>query len=197
MNPTTNIYDEICSDKRHVNGKTLERVIRLAVEIAREGREGRKIGTIFTVGDHKAVMEHSRPLVLDPLKGHHDADKLITKADARESIKELAQLDGAFVISDHGVAVSAARYLDANSDGINLPLGLGSRHMAGASITRTTGAVAVVVSESSVVRLFDDGDFIAEVIPELWMMRQYDSPLDGALTERTADDDVTVLSKPE
>lgn len=28
----------------------------------------------------------------------------------------------------------------------------------------------VVVSESSVVRVFDDGKLVAEIIPELWML---------------------------
>ena len=31
--------------------RTLEQVLQLAVEIAREGREGRKIGTLFVIGD--------------------------------------------------------------------------------------------------------------------------------------------------
>ena len=46
--------------------------MELAVEIAREGREGRKIGTLFAVGDHEEVLARSRPLILDPLAGHTD-----------------------------------------------------------------------------------------------------------------------------
>jgi DNA integrity scanning protein DisA with diadenylate cyclase activity len=45
-------------------------VIELAVEIAREGREGRRIGTLFTIGDGEQVLEHSRPLILDPIARH-------------------------------------------------------------------------------------------------------------------------------
>ena len=45
--------------------------------------------------------------------------------------------------------------------------------MAAASITRTTSAVAVVVSESSMVPVFDNGGIVGEIIPELWMLRQY------------------------
>ncbi len=45
--------------------------------------------------------------------------------------------------------------------------------MAAASITRATEAVAVVVSESSMVRVFDNGSIVGEIIPELWMLRQY------------------------
>ncbi|QIN84993.1 hypothetical protein GBA63_01995 [Rubrobacter tropicus] len=164
---------EICSEERGVDNRTLKKVVELAVEIAREGREGRKIGTLFTVGDHEEVLVRSRPLILDPLTGHPDDKKRVKDPDMRETIKELAQLDGAFVVSDGGVVVSAARYLDAASRNLDIPLGLGSRHMAAASISRNTGTVAVAVSESSTVRVFDEGGVVAEVVPEVWMLRGY------------------------
>ena len=151
----------------------LESVLNLAIEIAREGREGRKIGTLFTVGDPEVVLEQSRPLVMDPLLGHPDGDKHIGRPNMREAIKEFAQLDGGFVIDADGVVRSAARYFDASSQGIDLPQGLGSRHMAGASISRNTKAVAVVVSESSMVRILQDGEVASEIVPELWMLRRY------------------------
>ena len=164
---------EICSEERGVDNRTLKKVVELAVEIAREGREGRKIGTLFTVGDHEEVLVRSRPLILDPLIGHPDDKKRVKDPDMRETIKELAQLDGAFVVSDGGVVVSAARYLDAASGNLDIPLGLGSRHMAAASISKNTGTVAVAVSESSTVRVFDEGGVVAEVVPEVWMLRGY------------------------
>ena len=75
-------------------------------------------------------------------------------------------MDGAFIISGDGHALSAARYIETIARHVDLPLGLGSRHMAAASISKETDAVAVVVSESdSVVRLFDDGELVAEIIP--------------------------------
>ena len=164
---------EICSEERGVNNNTLKRVVELAVEIAREGREGRKIGTLFAVGDHEEVLARSRPLILDPLAGHTDEKKHVKDPDMRETVKELAQLDGAFIVSDSGVVASAARYLDAASENLDLPLGLGSRHMAAASISQNTNAVAVAVSESSTVRVFDEGKVVAEVVPEVWMLRGY------------------------
>ncbi len=167
MYTDTNLFKEICSEKRNVNPQVLEQTITLAVEIAREGREGRKIGTLFVVGDTERVMKTSRPLILDPLAGHPDERKSIFDPDLRETIKELAQLDGAFVVSDAGVVLSAARYVDTVSDDLDVPLGLGSRHWAAASVSKRTGAVAVAVSESSMVRIFDDGDLISEITPEL------------------------------
>ncbi len=56
-------------------------------------------------------------------------------------------------------------------------MGLGSRHMAAAWITRQTRAVAIVASESAVVRVFDAGTIVAEIIPELWLLNYLDSAL--------------------
>lgn len=159
------------SFNRHdVAFEIIDQTVQLAVEIAREGREGRKIGTLFTIGDEEAVLQRSVNLILDPLLHHPDAVKQIGQPSARETIKELAQLDGAFVVTAEGVVCSACRYLNASATGLALPLGLGSRHVAGASISQQTNALAVVVSESSVVRVFDDGKIVAEIIPELWML---------------------------
>jgi DisA bacterial checkpoint controller nucleotide-binding len=53
---------------------------------------------------------------------------------------------------------------------IDLPLGLGSRHLAAASISQRLGAIAIVVSESGVVRVFHRGEIEATLIPELWLL---------------------------
>jgi diadenylate cyclase len=190
------LFEEICSEKRQVNKQVLEHTISLAVEIAREGREGRKIGTLFVVGDSGEVTKRSKPLILDPLHGHPDETKQIENPDTRETIKELAQLDGAFLVSNAGVVLSAARYIDAASESLDLPLGLGSRHMAGASISRQTNAVAVVVSESSMVRMFDDGELVSEIVPELWMFDGYQSRMEGRTFTRR-DEDITVIGRAE
>jgi diadenylate cyclase len=190
------LYEEICSERRAVNTRVLKQVVSLAVEIAREGREGRKIGTLFVVGDSGEVMRRSKPMILDPLQGHPEEDKHIEDPNTRETVKELAQLDGAFVVSNAGVVLSAARYIDAASDSLKLPLGLGSRHMAGASISRQTNAVAVVVSESSMVRMFEDGELVSEIVPELWMIEGYRSRVEGQTLTRQ-EEDITVISRAE
>ena len=198
MDLRKDLFKEICSERRGINTWVLEQAVTLAVEIAREGREGRKIGTLFVIGDADEVLKSSRPLILDPLAGHPDEAKRIDDPNLRETLKELAQLDGAFVVSEDGIVVSAARYIDTVSDSLNVPLGLGSRHVAAASVSHRTGAVAVTVSESSMVRVFDDGELISEITPELWMLGRYSSYLEGLpSTTRRGDDEVTVVSRTE
>jgi len=158
----------LCSVDRR---RTLEEVIQLAVEIAREGREGRKIGTLFVVGNVDDVVARSRPLLLDPLYGHPAELLHIDRPDLRETVKELAQLDGAFIVADDGTFVSAGRYIEVDlTDSANFLSGLGTRHAAGASISRSTNAIAVVVSQSSIVRIFARGKVKAEIVPELFLL---------------------------
>ncbi|MBA3441980.1 MAG: hypothetical protein H0T92_19135 [Pyrinomonadaceae bacterium] len=64
------MFESIRALVRHCNCKCPEPTIELAVEIAREGREGRLIGTLLTFGDADAVIARSRSLILDPLMGH-------------------------------------------------------------------------------------------------------------------------------
>lgn len=170
----------LCSRIPWCEPTVLESALELALEIAREGREGRRIGTLFTVGKADEVLAASRALILDPLAGHAPARTHITDPNLRGTMKELAQLDGAFVISDTGIVVAACRYLDASVEQIDLPLGFGSRHLAAASISQRLGVIAIVVSESGVVRVFHAGQIEATLIPELWLLDRHHTQLSVA-----------------
>jgi DNA integrity scanning protein DisA with diadenylate cyclase activity len=186
--PPASPFDAIVPTLDACSREVFETVLELAIEIAREGREGRRIGTLFTIGHADAVLAASRPLILDPLAGHSAASRRIADANLRGTIKELAQLDGAFIVSEEGVVLAACRYLNASADDIHVPLGLGSRHFAAASISKRTGAIALVVSESAVVRVFDRGEMAAEVLPELWLLSRYHTQMRGQVnTHRMPD----------
>jgi DNA integrity scanning protein DisA with diadenylate cyclase activity len=172
--------------------RVLEEVIQLAVEIAREGREGRKIGTLFVFGDVDQVMARSRPLLLDPLKGHEPELLHVDEPGLRETVKELAQLDGAFLVAEDGTFVSAGRYVDVDLDTELFLPGLGARHAAGASITKATRALAVVVSQSSIVRVFVDGEVVAEIVPELFLISRQQLFARGAEIRSMPDVGLTV-----
>ena len=164
------MFESILCQITEYNPDVLDSLIELAVEIAREGREGKRVGTLFMLGDENAVLARSRSLILDPLLGHPESARQITNLNLRGTIKELAQLDGGFVVSHSGIVLSACRYLDAIAAEVEVPLGLGSRHIAAANMSAVTKAVGIVVSESSIVRIFCHGQLVGEIIPELWMM---------------------------
>ena len=166
------MFESILCQITEYDPDVLESLIELAVAIAREGREGKRVGTLFMLGDENAVLARSRSLILDPLLGHSESARHITDLNLRGTIKELAQLDGGFVVSQSGIVLSACRYLDgiASEVEVEVPLGLGSRHIAAANMSAVTKAVGIVVSESSVVRIFCHGQLVGEIIPELWMI---------------------------
>lgn len=145
-----------------IDMRILETILNLAYEIAREGREGRNVGSLFVIGDSENVLKHSRPLILNPFKGHSEDTRNVLTKENWETIKELAQLDGAFLINKDGIAIATGRYIGVSWD-IYLQGGLGGRHLAAASVSKTTKAIAITVSASGVIRVFKDGSDIFKV----------------------------------
>lgn len=145
---------------------TVIAVIDIALDIGAMGREGKPVGTAFIVGNVKEILRSSHQAIFNPFKGYPKEVREITSSEVVESIKELAQLDGAFVISGRGVVEAAGRHLDAVSTVTQQLKGYGSRHRAAASITMHSEAIAVVVSESTGrVTVFDEGKIIAVLDP--------------------------------
>src|SRR4030042_1324327 len=124
-------------------------VLNLACELAAQGREYRKIGTIFVLGDDEKVMQLSQQMIINPFLGYPEEQLNILNPELEETIKEFSAIDGAFIIKENGVLVTAGRHLNAAPDSRDLPAGLGSRHIAAAGINNHTTTAAIVVSESS------------------------------------------------
>jgi diadenylate cyclase len=161
--------------------ETLKLVVDLALEIGREGREGKPVGTLFVVGDHRKVIQASHSAGFDPVRGYSRSERRLTDPRVREGIKEIAQLDGAFVIGADGTVEAAARYIDASAENVSLAKGLGARHWAAAAVTRRTKSVAVAVSETSgTVRIFHDGEVVLRIEPfrraMKWKDFEYEPP---------------------
>ena len=147
---------------------TLKIVVDLAVEIGREGREGKPVGTLFVVGDSRKVLASSRPTGFDPVRGYSRKERNLDDPRVREGIKEIAQMDGAIIVSSDGVVEAACRYLDCSAADVTLSKGLGARHWAAAAISRATNAVAVTVSQSNgTVRIFQNGEVVLRIEPYL------------------------------
>lgn len=152
-----------------VSAGVLDALLELAVSIGVEGWEGRPVGALFVVGDSNTVMEKSRQLTLNPFQGYSEDEKNIMNPDIRHSLHAFAVLDGAFVVREDGVVVAAGRYLNFDEDkDVNVPLGLGARHMAAAGISRDSEAIAIVVSQTSgSVRVFRHGKVALELAPRV------------------------------
>ena len=139
-------------------------VLNLAIELAAQGREGRKVGTIFVLGDHEKVMQLSRQMIINPFMGYTDEQRNILNPELKETIKEFSAIDGSFIIKDNGAIVTAGRHLNAALDGKDFPQGLGSRHIAAAGITGITRSIAIVLSESTgSVSVFKNGKIFVSI----------------------------------
>lgn len=131
----------------YISSEIVEAVINLAKEIGEEGREGRKVGTGFIIGDPKEINRHLKQMIINPF--HNLTEKpRITDPDLKETVKNFAQLDGVFVIDTEGRILSAGTYIDIDSSGLEFPDGFGTKHRACAALTKETNSIAVVVSES-------------------------------------------------
>jgi DNA integrity scanning protein DisA with diadenylate cyclase activity len=150
------------------SSQVVESLIHTAMEIGAEGYEGNPVGTIIVIGDSTAVMEKSRQLTLNPFQGISEAERNALDPPIRDAIKTFAALDGAFIIREDGVVLAAGRYLLSMSRDVKLPMGLGARHSAAASITAESKCVAITVSQTTgSVRVFREGEIVLELRQKL------------------------------
>ncbi len=147
-----------------VEPQVFGRIVSVALQFAREGREGRSIGTIFVLGDTEQLGSHLRQLILNPCEGHAQKRRNLQNPEFLETLREYTAMDGAIVVNPRGVVESAGTYLDAPSRKSKLHPGHGARHAAAAAVTAHTDAAAVVVSASSgMVTVFHGGDAILQL----------------------------------
>ncbi len=141
-----------------IREEVFEEVYTLSLELSREGREGKPVGATFMIGSAPDVLAKSTQLILNPFEGHPRSTRNVTNSEIRETVKELSQIDGAFVISGDGTIEAAGRYITIDTSRASIPKGLGTRHASVAGLTQETPAVGIVISQSGGrISLFKDG----------------------------------------
>lgn len=145
----------------HIKRAVFHRVLSIALGIGQHGREGKRIGSLFVVGDTRHVIDQSEQMILNPFKGYSEKERNILDEQMTETVKEYSSLDGAFIIRGNGVIETAGARLKAGlSEG--LPSGLGARHAAAAGITANTKSIAISVSQTDGhVRVWRAGKMVA------------------------------------
>ncbi|SIQ35489.1 Phosphoenolpyruvate-dependent sugar phosphotransferase system, EIIA 2 [Alkalispirochaeta americana] len=142
-------------------GVLLEVVIRalhLAAELALQGREGKPLGTIIVIGDDSRLEQHSQQMILNPFAGHPREARNILDPSLTETVKELAKIDGAFLVAGDGTIGAAGMHLSGKPDPGEMESGLGARHAAALGITAVADVLAICLSESTgTITLFYEG----------------------------------------
>jgi len=148
----------------NIGADVIEAVINIALEIGREGREGKRIGTGFIIGDKTEILKYVKQMIFNPFAGQPEELRKITDPEIKETVKEFSQLDGIFVIDNDGVIVTNGAYINVDLNDVSLPNGFGTMHRCCAALTNTIDAIAVVVSESGgVVRVLKNGKIIIKL----------------------------------
>lgn len=143
---------------------TFDAVLGICVELGHEGKEGKRVGLLVTLGDADSVMALSHQLVLNPFEGHPERERCVLNPAARRAIREFSGMDGAIVIRSDGIIAAAGRYLQDLAPEGTVPSGLGARHRAAAGITSTTRSVAFAVSETTGdTRVFGGGRLLMTI----------------------------------
>ncbi|MBS3095732.1 diadenylate cyclase [Candidatus Woesearchaeota archaeon] len=140
-------------------------VLNIAIDIAKEGREGKKIGTAFVIGDKGNTLKHTKQMIFNPFAGYPEELRKIQDPSLKETVKEFSQLDGAFIIDKDGTILTAGAYINIADPELELAHGLGTRHRSCASITKhADDTIAIVVSESGgVIRIFKKGKVVTKL----------------------------------
>lgn len=145
-------------------------VVEVSTELGWAGREGEPLGATFVIGDIEKVMNQSNQLGLNPFKGYEDI--YITDRKNWELVKRYAFLDGAFVLDSDGRIVAAGRFLEADVD-VDIPSGLGTRHISAASMSAATHAKCVTVSGTDgIIRIFSNGEILGKIDPRSKMLEE-------------------------
>ncbi|MHC4778714.1 MAG: DNA integrity scanning protein DisA nucleotide-binding domain protein [Planctomycetota bacterium] len=147
---------------RGIQPVVLERVLDIAVALGAEGREGKTVGALFVLGDTEHVLPLTRQIILNPFKGYTEDERNVLDSNLEETVKELAGLDGAFLVRGDGVIETSGAFLKiAGQEEYNLPLGLGARHHAASGISSVTDSIVITVSESTgMVTVFRGGKVV-------------------------------------
>lgn len=144
------------------SNQVLAAVVELCFELSSGGLERRPIGAAFVIGGAKEILRLSYQLMINPFENYRAN---VTDQGQWELLKKYANFDGAFVVDMDGAIVAAHRYLDANRR-VEIPRGLGTRHLAVAAMTAATNAKGITVSgEDGLVRIFERGKMVAKINP--------------------------------
>ena len=149
----------------HIKRAVFQCVLSIALDLGQHGREGRHVGALLVIGDHRSVLDQSEQMILNPFKGYPEADRNVLDDRMTETLKEFSIIDGAIIIRGNGVIETAGARLKAGlSEGLHP--GLGSRHAAAAGITAISKSIAITVSQSDgQVRVWRAGRLVAGFEP--------------------------------
>ncbi len=146
----------------------LQAALEVAFRIGQVSSRGKPIGALLVLGDSDRVLEGAKQLIPNPFHGHEGADRMLTNPKVQDALIELAKIDGAVVFRGDGFIRTAGVFLAVSESEVEVPAGLGTRHVTGAAISARTDATAVVVSSTDGnLRAFSGGELVLQLDPRV------------------------------
>ncbi|MBN1390878.1 MAG: diadenylate cyclase [Candidatus Thermoplasmatota archaeon] len=151
--------------------RVLRRTLDILIGLSLKGYEGKPVGAIFLIGDIEGIRRHTSQMIINPFKGWRDINILDEKQ--MPTFEAFCQLDGAFVLDHRGFAHYAGRMIQVRGetdcgkeDPGKHPIdrnGTGTRSRASRYITERTKTIAVSLSHSGEITLFERGKEIGRI----------------------------------
>ncbi len=134
--------------------RVVSRLLFLLTELALEGVEGDRVGTLCVVSDEaRGMYRTTLPLRVENVN-------VMTEEGGRV-LKALSRLDGAIVVNSDGRVEAVGAIFDVSSESVRP--GLGARHTTALHVSRELNCPVIVLSESGRVRLYYRGREVLEV----------------------------------
>ncbi len=152
--------NSLLSDR--LSGKLIESILKLSMNIARLGVEGRPAGALLIVGDPHEVSRYTVRGDINPIEAIPQQRRSILNEDNFGILRQYATMDGATIINQKGEVVSCNTYIKILDIPTNVEE-IGGRHLAAKSISKLTKAIAIVVSSEGKIKVYRDGKTVYQM----------------------------------
>ncbi|WP_457619790.1 DNA integrity scanning protein DisA nucleotide-binding domain protein [Methanopyrus sp.] len=134
--------------------RVVSRVLETVVELAVEGVEGDRVGTLCVISEDADKMYRTTlPVKVEGVN--------VMTGSGKRVLKALAKLDGAIVVNSKGNIEAAGAIFDVDSGSVEP--GLGARHTTALHVSRELDCPVIVLSESGRIRLYHGGKEVLKI----------------------------------
>ncbi|WP_456483931.1 DNA integrity scanning protein DisA nucleotide-binding domain protein [Methanopyrus kandleri] len=134
--------------------RVVSRILETMVELAVEGVEGDRVGTLCVISEGADRMYRTTV----PVKVE---DVNVMTGSGKRVLKALAKLDGAIVVDPEGNIEAAGAIFDVDSGSVEP--GLGARHTTALHVSKELNCPVIVLSESGRIRLYHGGKEVLKI----------------------------------
>ena len=150
----------ILSDR--LDGKLIENILKLSMNIARMGIEGRAVGALLVIGDSHNVRKYIIQKYINPVDALPAIRRNVVNIDNLDILRPYVTMDGATIINEKGDVLFCGSYIKILDVPNNLEE-MGGRHLAAKSISKLTKAIAFVISSEGKIKIYRDGKMVYQI----------------------------------